>query len=194
MSNLKEYSIIMVGKAAGSTALSILRSKKESLALRYPKRYLLNACERLEREKAAQDMITESLSGRGLSVHFYTGKEDENGSAILKEKYVDCYVFCCGFSGVFGMLWNLGEYLKTGLKVNLFDIPIDQAAIELCDFEDINPYESDSTGSYLIAAKEPGRVLETLKEAGVRGRLIGYTTGENARIIVGTTERYLTKP
>ena len=164
MSNYKEYSIIMVGKAASSMALLILDGKRESIARRYPERYLKNAADRLFQSKVDHDKI------------------------------VDYTVFPCGTSGVFGALWDLGESLDTGLKINLADIPIDQAAIELCDFEDINPYESDSNGAYLIVAAEPGKVLEALRADGILGKVIGYTTKENARTIIGPTERYLTKP
>lgn len=154
----------MVGKAAGNMALLILDGKRESIARRYPERYLKNAAERLIQSK------------------------------VNSEKIMDYTVFPCGTSGVFGALWDLGESLDTGLKINLADIPIDQAAIELCDFEDINPYESDSNGAYLIAAAEPGKVLEALRADGILGKVIGYTTKENARTIIGPTERYLTKP
>lgn len=191
MSNYKEYSIIMVGKAASSMALSILDGKKESIGRRYPERYLKNATERLEQSKMNAETIMKCLLGAGQSVHFYAGQENEKDS--LEEGNADCLVFPCEDSGVFGAIWNMGEYLKTGLRSNLEEIPIDQAAIELCDFEDVNPYESDSTGAYLIAATEPGKVLESLRAGGILGRVIGYTTKENARTIIGPTERYLNK-
>ena len=173
MSDYKKYSIVMVGGAAAKMALSILDEKKDELAGRYSKRYLENAEKCLNGEMVSFEDIKD-----------ITGITD----------FPDTMVCPCGDKGVFGALWDLGELLKTGLKVNLSDIPIDQAAIELCDHADINPYESDSTGAYLIAAVFPGEILGKLKENGAACNVIGYTTKENARIITGPSERYLTKP
>ncbi|MBR5177215.1 MAG: hypothetical protein IKW90_00275 [Lachnospiraceae bacterium] len=180
MSDYKKYSIIMVGGAACKKALSILYEKREELACRYSGRYLGNAEKRLKNRVFLDS--NELIDGNT--------KEDKTAKKCTGEAVV-----CpCGTAGVFGALWDLGEMLKIGLKVNLYDIPIDQAAIELCDLADINPYESDSTGAYLIAATFPGEIMESLKEKGVACKVIGYTTKENARIITGPSERYLTKP
>ena len=95
--------------------------------------------------------------------------------------------------GVFGALYRLGDMLKTGLRAKLFDIPIDQVTIELCDYVDINPYEADAGGAFIIASDSHGRMLDELNEKGIPAKLIGYTTRDNSRIVLGPTERYLTK-
>ena len=167
MSEKTEYTIIMIGSAAGSKAFSLLEEKWEELKARYPERYL----------KAARARITEELR------QIDSNQRNATSSHIME----------CGEDGVFGALWRLGEELSTGLEVNLYDIPIDQAVIELCDHEDINPYEADSTGAYLVATATPGSILKSLEEQVITARIIGYTTAENAKVIKGPTVRYLTR-
>ena len=86
----------------------------------------------------------------------------------------------------------LGEKLECGLKVQLKSIPIEQAAIEFCDLTDINPYESDSTGSIVLAVKDAGMAVEYAGHLGIGLKVLGYTTSANARIVEAGTERYLT--
>ena len=98
MSDYKKYSIVMVGGAAAKMALSILDEKKDELAGRYSKRYLENAEKCLNGEMVSFEDIKD-----------ITGITD----------FPDTMVCPCGDKGVFGALWELGELLKTGLKVNL---------------------------------------------------------------------------
>ena len=161
----KEKTIIMVGNGASSAALDILKNNKEDLEKRYSLSYLENARTRLEEEK--------KLSASGI----------ESCNLVS---------FACSSGGVFEALWKLGEAMDTGLMVEQSQIPILQCTIELCDYMDINPYEADSDGCILLVTDEPGRILDRLSEDG-RVAVIGYTTDTKARIIKGSTVRYLTK-
>lgn len=133
-----------------------------------------------------------------LKETFQTFAGDETDSSPIcghdcsKERDVP-YLICCSLDGVFGALYRLGDMLKTGLRARLYDIPIDQVTIELCDYMDINPYEADTKGAFLIASDSHGRMLKELKEKGIPAKLIGYTARDNSRIVLGPTERYLTK-
>ena len=173
MSGKKEYCIIMTGAAASKAALDIIQDKREQLLKRYPFGYL---------EKAEKELGELLLSGSK------TGMLSSDAETGLVEGSVTC-----GRGGVFEALWKLGEENDCGLKADLFAINVHQAAIELCDHEDINPYESDSTGCMLIITLSPGALLERLADMGIIAGIIGYTTCENARVVVGNTVRYLTK-
>ena len=176
MSEKKEYTIIMTGNAASKTALNILKSKREMLSERYSADYLERAEKELEKSISDGAILNELLSD-------------------LKERTADTLIkafVMCGKDGVFEALWRLGEETESGLKAELFSIPILQCAIEFCDLIDINPYEADSTGCTLIAAVSPWEVLCETEAAGLPAYIIGHTTGENARVVVGSTTRYLT--
>jgi len=106
--------------------------------------------------------------------------------------------FASGEGGIFASLWNLGKELGSGLQVNLKKIPINQETIEVCDFLDVNPYMSYSSGCLLFVA--PIGTMENVKkmvsnECMDRLKLIGNLTADNDRkIILSEESRFLTPP
>ena len=172
MSGKNEYCIIMTGAAASKAALDIIQKNREQLLNRYPLSYL---------EKAEAELDKLVFLGSG------TERLPDDVVNLIEESVI------CGRGGIFEALWKLGEKTGRGLKVDLFGINIHQAAIELCDNEDINPYESDSTGCMLMTTHSPGILLDKLEGMGIDAGIIGYTTGEKARVVIGNTVRYLTK-
>ena len=169
MSQTKEYTIVMAGSAACRAALDILYSKEDKLKKRYSRNYL-------------------EFAGEKLKKGILDGQDTEE---LIKGIAPEAF-FPCGKDGVFGALYMLGEKLECGLKVQLKSIPIEQAAIEFCDLTDINPYESDSTGSIVLAVKDAGMAVEYAGHLGIGLKVLGYTTSANARIVEAGTERYLT--
>ena len=169
MSQTEELTVMMAGSAACSAALNILNKEREKLNKRYSARYLENAEEKLKKGIIPEITLE----------HFIM---------VLSPKAF----LLCGEKGVFPALYELGEVLGCGLRVGLYDIPIEQSAIELCDLKDINPYESDSTGSMVLAVKDAGLAAEHAEKFGIGLKVLGYTTAANARIVVADTERYLT--
>lgn len=99
-----------------------------------------------------------------------------------------------GRGGIFASLWDLGELLNSGLYINIKDIPVFQETIEICNFLDINPYELESEGLYLIATKSGYALCERLKNEGYNAVIIGHTTNNNDRIVKnGELVRYIEK-
>jgi len=169
MSQTKEYTIVMAGSAACRAALDILIKEREGFNKRYSTRYIENAEEKLKKGIISENTlehIIEVLTPKAFSL--------------------------CGKEGVFSALYELGEALGCGLRIGLYDIPIEQSAIELCDLKDINPYESDSTGNIILAVKDAGAAAERAEKLGIVLKVLGYTTAANARIVAADTERYLT--
>ena len=164
--SFREKAVIMTGNAASCAALGILKENREELEKRYPIRYLRDALGTLESE--LKTSFPEEAEDRFVSVS-------------------------CSRGGVFEALWKLGEALDCVLTFGLSEIPVLQCTIEFCDYMDINPYEADSTGCMVIATAEPGKTLEYIRGKGFKAEIIGYTTPVKARIIKGSTVRYLTK-
>ena len=174
MAAQSEYAIVFTGYVATRKTISILDEKRKELSERYPVRYLKSAEKRLKEEAWNSFDATEAFE------KLY-GSE---GSIVIP----------CLEDGVFAALWRLGEALDSGLNVKQDCIPIDQASIELCDWQDINPYEADCTGSFLLAVVNPGEIVEKLEKQGISAKVIGYTTKENARTVDGASKRFLTRP
>jgi hydrogenase expression/formation protein HypE len=97
--------------------------------------------------------------------------------------------------GVFGALWEMAEAEGAGLEISLREIPIRQETVEICEFFDLNPYQSYSEGSLLILTENGRALTEKLENAGIPARIIGRTTPARDRILHNQGEiRYLDKP
>lgn len=105
----------------------------------------------------------------------------------------DCIIEV-GKGGIFAALWDLGETIGTGIRINLKNIPVSQEIIEICNYLDVNPYELESRGLFLFAVESGYSFCENLKAAGYRAEIIGFTTKDNDRIIYnGDSVRYIDK-
>lgn len=97
--------------------------------------------------------------------------------------------------GVFGALWEMAESAGVGLTVDLKELPVKQATVEICNFFDINPYELMSSGSMLIVTDNGHDLVRELEKAHIHGAVIGKITDSNDRIVVnGEETRFLEPP
>ena len=88
-----------------------------------------------------------------------------------------------GNEGIFASLWNIAEYAKIGLEVDIRKIPIRQETVEVCNFMDVNPYEFLSGGSLLLITEHGAEMVEKLNEMGVMAAVIGKTTDKKERVV-----------
>lgn len=97
--------------------------------------------------------------------------------------------------GIFGALWEVAESSKTGLEINLLDIPLRQETVEICEEFGINPYGLISSGSMLITTPNGGDVVRNLTKAGINAAVIGKVTEGNDRVLInGDEKRFLEPP
>lgn len=98
-------------------------------------------------------------------------------------------------SGVFGALWELGEYYKCGMNIDLKAIPIFQETVEICEFFDLNPYVLGSSGGLLIVTDRGELLVEEIRKSGKRAEIIGYITDGHDKIVTnGDEKRFLEPP
>ena len=98
--------------------------------------------------------------------------------------------------GIYAALWESAKELDCGLRVQLYDIPVFQDTIEICNTLDADPYTIGSVGQFLIYAENGLSALEELRAAGYTdAQLIGHTSQDKKRLIIyGEVERFLTPP
>lgn len=97
--------------------------------------------------------------------------------------------------GVFGAIWELSEYLKCGMKIDLKAIPIKQETIEFCEFFDLNPYFIPAQGGLLIVCENGKQLVDKLLEEGKVAAVIGHLTKDTKKAIENNGEvRYLEPP
>ena len=72
---------------------------------------------------------------------------------------------------------------------------IRQETVEVCEFCHLNPYQLTSVGSVLIFTEDGEELVQKYEELGIQATLLGKTTADTARVILGGEEkRFLDKP
>ena len=105
------------------------------------------------------------------------------------------YQISGGYGGVLGGLWNMLEQINAGMEIDLRKIPIRQETVEICEFFDLNPYYTDSTGALLVAVEDGFGLVSVLEREGIHAAVIGRTNDGNDRIIYNQgKKRYLDRP
>lgn len=85
--------------------------------------------------------------------------------------------------GIFRALWDISVEYKIGFTADIFEIPVKQETIELCNYFDINPYEMLS-GKCVLAVVTGGRgLINTLAEKGIKACIIGEVMEGNDKVI-----------
>ena len=97
--------------------------------------------------------------------------------------------------GVFTSLWELSEYLKCGMEINLRSIPIRQETIELCEYFNLNPYFINSLGGLLVVTEDGGSLVKKAEALGKAAAVIGHTVNGHQKTVINNDEkRYLEAP
>lgn len=97
--------------------------------------------------------------------------------------------------GILAALWELAESSNIGLEVDLKKMSIRQETVEICEFCHLNPYQLTSAGSVLIVAEKGEELVQKYAELGIQANVLGKTTVDTARIILGGEEkRFLDRP
>lgn len=97
--------------------------------------------------------------------------------------------------GILAALWEIAEASDVGMEVDLKKMTIRQETVEICEFCHLNPYQLTSVGSVLIFTERGEELVAKLAEEGAVAVVLGKTTVDTARVILGGEEkRYLDRP
>lgn len=97
--------------------------------------------------------------------------------------------------GILAALWEIAEASGVGIEVDLKKMAIKQETIEVCEYCHLNPYQLTSAGSVLLFAERGEELVSRFAEEGVQAVVLGKTTVDTARVILGGEEkRYLDRP
>lgn len=162
-----DYHIVMVGYTAILGTNLIVDDKCKDLQERFAGSYI-EECRFSENEYSIGDMVAEV-------------------KGCAKETEV-VYMHDVSYGGVYGALWQLGEVLKLGVKVEHRSIPIRQETVEICNYFDINPYMLEGTGAVLVVARDGEGLVNKLNQAGYVASSIGRLTQNKDRIVVLNAE------
>lgn len=97
--------------------------------------------------------------------------------------------------GILVALWELAEASNVGVEVDLKKMAIRQETVEICEFCHLNPYQLTSTGSVLMFADRGEDLVQAFAEQGVQAVVLGKTTKDLAKVILGGEEkRFMDRP
>ena len=97
--------------------------------------------------------------------------------------------------GILAALWEMAESSHVGLEVDLKKMAIKQETVEVCEFCHLNPYQLTSAGSVLIFTDRGEELVSRFEEEGIQAAVLGRTTVDTARVILGGEEkRFLDRP
>ena len=92
-------------------------------------------------------------------------------------------------------LWEFAESSDVGMEVDLKKMSIKQETVEVCEYFHLNPYQLTSAGSVLIATDRGEELVSKFAEKGIQATVLGRTTVDKARVILGGEEkRFLDRP
>jgi len=166
----KEYDIVMTKwMALGGTSVLALE-KREELSKRLPAYYIEDAAELGDFYSVANEAAVAMKPAGTVAMHDVAG------------------------GGLFTALWELGEKLGVGCRINLDAIPIRQETIEVCEVFDINPYRLRGDGSLLVVTDNSAQLIEELKNENILGTVIGHTTECIDRVVVRDEEIRFLEP
>lgn len=162
---------LVITKWIGLSAACILAENKEAELLEVFPPALIRAAKEFEQY---------------LSVDTEREVADEFGAFTVCE---------LGEGGIFAALWKLAQEGKTGVTVNLREIPIRQETVEICEYFDVNPYQISSKGSLLIVSEDGNELVSELDSRGIPAAVAGRTTKGKDKILKNGSElRYLNRP
>lgn len=162
--------LVMTKWIAMEATARLARDRRAELLKRFPAAFLRSAEKMKNRISVAEDMYTVTRLGAES-------------------------VYPLGEGGVFTALWRLAEELGAGMEVDLRKIPVKQETIEVCEYFDINPYNVQSAGSLLAAAREGAALAEALTREGIPAVVVGRLTDGNDRILWNDgNKRFLDRP
>ena len=105
---------------------------------------------------------------------------------IMGDKPNEIKAFMPLKEGINESLWRLSLETKLGLIIDIRRIPLEQGFIDLCNREDINPYEQPMDGEiYIVHPKSEYHLRKDIS-------VIGYMTRDKVcKVINGDRESYL---
>lgn len=180
--------IVLCGYIGLEGMLRILDECEEELAGRFSPGFL-RQMRAMEGEILRLDAIRSAWNYRNISL-----KTDNPDSGRLSGNRVTA-IQQIGSGGIFGTLWELAEAAGIGLEVDLKKMSILQETVEVCEYYHLNPYQMTSAGAVLMITEHGERLVQSLREGGVRASMLGVTDAGSARVITSEGEkRFLDRP
>lgn len=163
----KQFSVVMLGAAAIEGAVVLREVFSERLEGIYSKQFLDDSA---------------------------LMEEIKSGAKFCADGIAAEYMLPIKDGGIFGALWELGEQLHLGMRIDVKKIFISPLAVEICETLDISPYTMMGGGAALAVVSDTKAYLTCCKESGIRASVIGELFRGNDRLIINEDEERYIEP
>ena len=143
----------------------------------------------------------QELLGRFPARFLYRAKEMRDQLSVVQDAEIafrsspDPVMISAGTGGIYAALWQLCSRLHAGFEIDIHSIPVLQETIEITDHFELDPYETGSLGSLVIAARGGACLVEALQDAGIHAAIAGRLISDREmRIVNGDEIRNLNMP
>lgn len=187
----EKYDIVVAGWTGLKASLETINddSNAKKFATRYPRHFI----EKIKNSHNRIVSISEVKKELDIFSPMYMGENSGIDLETLEDTNTIVYEISKG--GLYRALWDMTVALKNGFEIERYSIPVLQETIEVCDFFNLNPYEVNGEGSFLIYTDDATNLIKVLVEAGISAKLIGFATKELAKQIIRDDDiQYLDKP
>lgn len=141
-----------------------------------------------------REILMERLAAGYLAQGFEKASRADMCRAARLAAQAGSLVKAVGEGGIFGALWELGEYFDCGMDIVLHDILLLQETIEVCEVLDVNPYLLASGGCLLAVTEDAQTLLVRYREAGIAAAAIGILKEGHDRVIHNEWEERFLEP
>ncbi len=171
---------------------------KEEIFSGYGKSVVMAGYAALEATSVLISEKQEVLSGRLAAGYLAQGLAKASRTDVREAARIavqaGALVKIAGEGGIFGALWEIGEYFDCGMDIILRDILLLQETIEVCEVLDVNPYLLTSGGCLLAVTKDAQALLGAYREAGIAAATIGVLKEGRDRVIHNEWEERFLEP
>ena len=199
--------LVAVGAVGIKGARSLLLTHRERLRGRLPEHFLHQAEERMSREEerlAALRGAACSTDGPAApSFQDDSGLSSFRGPVIsggeLPETAGQAYTVHGWIpmedEGFLSALWKLAEVSGAGLEADLFQVPVFQETVEICEALGEDPLRLSCGGGYLVGVTGGWRLVRDLERRGIGCAVIGSVQHGRRRLLyAGENARFLERP
>lgn len=194
--------LVVAGFAGQAGAAAIAQMRRQELLAWFTEAYLDRAVERARQDGADLGFPGADMDFPGADLDF---PPPEPGPAAGPRGPRQCYPFWeafgatewepAGEGGILTAVWTLSGAYGTGVEFALRRIPVRQETVEICERFGLNPYRLYSGGCHLLAAKNGGRLVRSLKEEGIAAAVVGTVTdGITRAMTVEEGRSFLERP
>lgn len=100
-----------------------------------------------------------------------------------------------GEGGIYTALWVLSGAYGTGFELDLYRVPVKQAALEVCEQYDLNPYRLYSQNCMVFSAENGEHLAEVLRGHGIRASVAGRVKkGVGREVYYGEVRGFMERP